>query len=169
MKTDTIQATPATGLDGSQVRAAMRLRTILVAVDGSLGAEKAMAWAVNEAGSTAQLAVVHVLTYSKELLRDASLDTITTWRRDLRRQLNDDWAAPAIAAGRPVTCELAEADSAAAGILAAADRAGADLIVLGAHGRGSLSDRLLGATTYKVSHGASIPVVIIPIEWTLAA
>lgn len=169
MKIDTTTQTPVTEVGGSPVPTAAPLRTILVAVDGSIGAEKAMAWAVDAAGSTARLVLVHVLTYSKELLRDASLDTITNWRRELRRQLHDDWAAPAIAAGRPVTSELAEADSAAAGILAAADRAGADLIVLGAHGRGSLSDRLLGATTYKVSHGARIPVVIIPIDWSLAA
>jgi nucleotide-binding universal stress UspA family protein len=144
------------------------LRTILVGTDGSPGAAKALAWAIDRAAeSTARLLVVHVLTYNTEFRRDSpiGLDTITTWRRDLRLRLHNDWAAPAMAAGRDVACEIEEADTPAAGIVAAAARAAVDLIVLGAHGHGSLADRILGATTYKVSHSASTPVVIIPVDW----
>lgn len=126
------------------------LCSILVGVDGSPGAANALAWAISRAAEAdARLLVVHVLTYSTEFRRDASLDTITTWRRYLRRQLRDEWAAPAVAAGIIVACELEEADTAAAGLLAVAQREAADLIVLGAHGRGSFADRLLGATTTR--------------------
>jgi nucleotide-binding universal stress UspA family protein len=41
--------------------------------------------------------------------------------------------------------------------------------MLGRHGRGNLADRLLGATTYTVTHRASTPVAIIPPDWQPAA
>jgi nucleotide-binding universal stress UspA family protein len=113
--------------------------------------------------------VAHVLTYSTELRRDASVDTMTTWRRDLRRRLEDEWAKPAHVDGVDVRCELVEDESAAAGLLALADGMSADLIVLGAHSRGNFADRLLGATTYRVSHAARAPVVIVPPDWHPAA
>jgi nucleotide-binding universal stress UspA family protein len=146
------------------------LRTILVGVDGSPGASRALAWAVARATEThARLIVAHVLTYSTEFRRDLLIETITTWRRDLRRQLHDEWAAPALAAGIDVTCQLVEDESAAAGLLNLAGSESADLIVLGAHGRGNLAGRLLGATTYKVSHMARTPVLIVPVDWRPAA
>ena len=148
------------------------LRRILVGVDGSPGGQRALAWATARAVDVgAELVVLHVLTYSTELRRDLALpDLITTWRRALDRRLREEWAAPARAAGvAAVSCELVEDDTAAAGVLAAADLVGADLIVLGARGRGSLAGRLLGATTYKVSHAAHTPVVVVPQDWQPAA
>jgi nucleotide-binding universal stress UspA family protein len=142
------------------------MRTILVGMDGSSGAQRAMAWAVARAQeSRAQLIVVHILTYSAELRGDLSPNTWTPWRRKLAATLRHQWAAPASEAGVPVRCELLEDDTPAAGLLMAATRLHADLIVLGAHSHGTLADRLLGATTYKVSHAARAPVVIVPQDW----
>jgi nucleotide-binding universal stress UspA family protein len=142
------------------------LRSIVVGVDGSPGADRALGWAIARAQENgARLVLAHVLTYSAELRRDAGLETMTTWRRALRRRLDDVWAKPAILAGVDVRCELLEDETAAAGLLKLADAAPVDLIVLGAHGRGSLADRLLGATTYRVSHAAHAPVVIVPPDW----
>lgn len=143
-----------------------RLRTILVGVDGSPGAVRALTWAIARAReSGASLLVVHVLTYSKEFRRDLTLDTVTTWRKSLDTRLRDEWARQATDAGVPTRCELVEDDSASAGLLRATERPEVDLIVLGAHGHGNLADRLLGATTYKVSHAAQVPVVIVPAGW----
>lgn len=142
------------------------LRSIIVGVDGSPAANRALGWAVARAKEMgARVLVAHVLTYSTELRRDVSVDTVTTWRRDLRRRLEEEWATPALAAGIDARCELVEDESAAAGLLALAKATSADLIVLGAHGRGSFADRLLGATTYRVSHAAPAPVVIVPPDW----
>lgn len=141
-------------------------RTILVGVDGSPGAERALAWAAAQAAETGMsILAVHVLTYSTEFRRDLSLETITTWRRELGAQLRDQWTAAARDAGARIDTELLEDDTAAAGLLKAADRAEVDLVVLGAKGHGNLADRLLGATTYKVSHAARTPVVIVPVDW----
>ena len=55
-------------------------------------------------------------------------------------------------------------ESAAHALVHVAEREHADLLVLGAHGHGSFTDRLLGSVSYSVSHAAPCPVVIIPAE-----
>ena len=141
------------------------LRTVVVGLDGSPDARRALLWATARAEETgASILAVHVLTYSTEFRRDLFLETVTTWRRDLEAQLRGDWTQPARAAGITVRTELLEDESAAAGLLGVAERAHADLIVLGGKGRGGLIG-LLGATTYKVSHAARTPVVIVPVDW----
>jgi nucleotide-binding universal stress UspA family protein len=141
------------------------LHTILVGVDGSEAGARALAWAAaraREAG--ADVVAVHVLTFSEQFRRDISFETMTTWRRERREQLDGEWTEPARGGGVRVSTSLAEADSPAGGLLDSAARLDADLIVLGVHSRGGLADRLLGATTYEVAHRARIPVVIIPRE-----
>jgi nucleotide-binding universal stress UspA family protein len=88
---------------------------------------------------------------------------LKTWRNELRREFEEDWCAPLRAAGLPFSTHLEQA-SAGAGLMAVADRQEADLIVVGAHGHGSFEDRVLGGVTYKVSHRAHQPVVIVPPE-----
>jgi nucleotide-binding universal stress UspA family protein len=139
------------------------LRTIVVGVDGSKASDRAMAWsAARAAESHAVLVAVHVLTYDTELRRDLSLDTITNWRRTLERRMRSEWIEAARAAGVPVRCVVVEAATASEGLLMVAAREAANLVVLGAHGHGGLTDRLLGATTYKVTHRAHVPVVVVP-------
>ena len=139
------------------------LRTIVVGVDGSAGADRALKWAASRAlESGAALLATHVLTYSHEFATDLSINGLTNWRRSTERDLAGRWTEPARALGVTTCPRTTEGESAAAGILAVAEREHADLIVLGTHGRGGLADRLLGATTYVVSHRARTPVVIIP-------
>ena len=40
--------------------------------------------------------------------------------------------------------------------------AGENLIVVGAQGHGSFTDRVLGSVTYRLAHHADRPVVIVP-------
>ena len=141
------------------------LKRILVGIDDSPGAARALTWAAHLAATTgATLLALHVLTYDEQFRRDLTLDTTTTWRRRVDAALQHEWTEPGRTAGVSIDCQLLEAESVAQGILDSARR-GVDLIVLGAHGRGDLADRLLGATTYRVSHSASTPVVIIPVDW----
>jgi nucleotide-binding universal stress UspA family protein len=142
------------------------MRTIVVGTDGSPSAARALNWAAARSLEVdGEIVAVHVLTYNREFLRDLSPDTVTTWRRSLERELAGAWTASARDLGAVVRTELAEDDNVAAGILRCAADAHADLIVLGAHGRGGLVDRLLGPTTYTVAHRARTPVVIIPADW----
>jgi nucleotide-binding universal stress UspA family protein len=58
-----------------------------------------------------------------------------------------------------VTTEIVDADSAAAGILAAAER-GTDLIAIATHGAGGVRRLLLGSVADKVIRGSQVPVLV---------
>lgn len=149
---------------------AVPMRTIVAGIDGSPGGARALRWAAARCLEVdGRVVAVHVLTYNREFLRDLTLDTITTWRRTLEQQLTGEWAQPARDLGARVSTSLVEDDNVAEGLLRASGDVHADLIVLGAHGRGGLIDRLLGATTYTVAHRARTPVVIIPVDWQVAS
>ena len=62
---------------------------------------------------------------------------------------------------RPVECEIAEG-AAAARILERADALGADMIVVGTHGRSAFERLLLGSVADKVLRRASQPVLTVP-------
>ncbi len=142
------------------------LNTILCGVDASDGSVRALSWAAARAReSNAELVAVHVLTYSHEFARDLSLTGLTTWRIKLETELNGAWTQAARQDDAKVRCILVEDDSTAEGILAAAETEHADLIVLGARGHGGLGARLLGSTSYTLTHRARQPVVIIPADW----
>src|SRR5262249_62431110 len=82
---------------------------------------------------------------------------------DLRHHFEEHWCRPLRDAGVPYRSYVAE-ESATHALVRLAEREHADLIVLGAHGHGGFADRLLGSTSYSVSHAAPCPVVIIPAE-----
>jgi nucleotide-binding universal stress UspA family protein len=142
------------------------LRSIVVGVDGSESSKLALSWAcarAAEAGAT--VAAVHVLTYSRELLCDLPPTGITRWRHALEVQLSGPWTEIGRASGVGFRTELVEDDSAAAGLACAADTFDADLVVVGTHGEGNLADRVLGSTSYKLTHRANQPVVVVPRRW----
>jgi nucleotide-binding universal stress UspA family protein len=149
------------------------MKKIVVGVDGSEGADRALRWAIGLAEDGAEIIAVYALGPLEDLAWGASAAvsaglglsaaSLSGWRDELRRQLEQDWCAPLRAAGLPFRAHL-EGASAAAGLMAVADREDADLIVVGAHGHGSFEDRVLGSVSYKISHRAHQPVVIVPPE-----
>jgi nucleotide-binding universal stress UspA family protein len=142
------------------------LQVIVVGTDGSEGALRAMEWTARLArASDASVRAVHVLTYNRELLRDVSLDTMTTWRRDLESELKTSWVGPLLEHEVPHRCALIEDESPAAGLIHAADREQADLIVVGTRGHGRLAGRVLGSTSYSLTHHARRPVIVVPASW----
>jgi nucleotide-binding universal stress UspA family protein len=142
------------------------LQVILVGTDGSDGALRATDWAARLAEACgASVRAVHVLTYNRELLRDLTPDTMTTWRRDLEAQLNTSWVRPLVDHHVAHRCLLIEDESPASGLLRAADREQADLTIVGARGRSSFAGRLLGSTSYSLTHRARRPVIVVPPSW----
>jgi nucleotide-binding universal stress UspA family protein len=156
-----------TGPDSSTTRTEhIETGRIVIGVDGSPGGARALRWATRSScGAAARLVLVHVITYSVEFVNDLPPTGLTNWRRQLRHRLDSEWALPAVQAGLPVETVLHEDQSVDMGLLKIADDVDADLIVLGAHGHGDVKDRLLGAVTYRVSHQAKRPVVIVPVGW----
>ncbi|MFZ1431603.1 MAG: universal stress protein [Geminicoccaceae bacterium] len=142
------------------------LQVVIVGTDGSDGALRAMAWTARLAKSSgASIRAVHVLTYNRELFRDLTPDTMTNWRRELERELNTHWVAPLAELGVPHRCVLVEDESPAVGLIHAADREQSDLIVVGATGRSSFANRVLGSTSYSLTHRARRPVIVVPATW----
>jgi nucleotide-binding universal stress UspA family protein len=150
------------------------VKRVVVGVDGSPGSARALRWAIGLARDKgAEIIAVYALGPLEDLARGASNavaaglglspSEVRSWRDQLRREFEQDWCGPLRAAGVPFRVHL-ETASASAGLVAVAEREDADLIVVGAHGHGSFEDRVLGSVSYKVSHRAHRPVVIVPPE-----
>lgn len=141
-------------------------RLVVVGVDGSDDARRALEWVCLLAAATdAEALAVHVLTYEREFERDLSLDTMRTWRRELERDLRNAWTEPLRAMHVRSRCALVEASSPADGLLDVARREHADLIVVGTRGRGAFAGRALGGVSYRLAHHAAQPVVVVPPQW----
>ena len=138
------------------------MKTILVGVDGSAGAQQALEWAAEQArASDGEIVAVHVLTYSHEFFGDFPPSGMTTWRRDLQRAMERRWVQAARASGARVRCMLVEAASPADGLVATARRTNADLLVVGTHGRRGVSRLLLGSGAEQIIRLAPVPVLVI--------
>lgn len=141
----------------------MGLRLLLAGTDGSDGSRRALRWSAQLAQITgAKVLAVHVLTYSHELLRDVTPDTMRTWRRELHDEMQTHWIEPLSASSVPYRTLIVEHDSAAGGLLATADSEGADVVIVGANGHGSLADRVLGGVSYRIVHRSPRPVIVVP-------
>jgi nucleotide-binding universal stress UspA family protein len=141
----------------------VRTQRIVVGVDGSEGARRALRWAAKEAQ-----------------LRGAVLDVVHTWHipyvgASPYAAGTIDWSdlEPAaratldheitklgqLAAGLQVTPLLVTGAPAQAITDAAKD---ADLVVVGSRGHGGFAGLLLGSVSQQVAHHATCPVVIVP-------
>lgn len=144
----------------------MTIRRVVIGLDGSHASQRALDWAAGVASdSGAELIAAHVLTYSTEFVRDLSLDTMTTWRRELGLELKGAWTATLRDTAVRHRCHLIEDDSVAGGLMKVAEAENADLIAVGAQGRGTIAGRVLGTTSYKLARRAGHPVVVVPPDW----
>lgn len=150
------------------------VKRIVIGVDGSAGSNRALHWAIGLAREQeAEIIAVYALGPVGDLARGTSNAVAAglglrdpeagRWREELRRDVEREWCAPLQSAGVPYRVQL-ETHSAPAALMCVADAEDADLIVVGAHGHGSFEDRVLGSVSYKVSHRAHQPVVIVPPE-----
>jgi nucleotide-binding universal stress UspA family protein len=150
------------------------MKRIVVGVDGSEGAARALEWAIGLAAEVgAEVIAVHAVGPMEGFGRGAANAVFTglglppsgvsAMRYALRRQFEEDWCSPLRSSSLPFRAFLEKA-SAPAGLMSVADRENADLIVVGAHGHGGFEDRVLGSVSYTVSHRAHQPVVIVPPE-----
>ena len=137
---------------------------ILVGIDGSAHADRALAWALREAALwSASLVVLHafrVRGFTGGFTRDEALeneraDALTEIDKALARVSGDE---------QPGDVEI---DATAVMGRGAADAilrhsGEADLIVVGSRGRGGFPGLLLGAVSQQVAAHADVPVAVIP-------
>ena len=130
---------------------------VVVGVDGSEGAQRALEWAADEARLRgARLRAVCVWSYLDQA--GGSFDP-SYGEDDARRLL--DGAVDAVAGAARIDVErLTVNDLPARGLLDSA--ADADIIVVGARGMGGFQGLLLGSVSQQVVQHAPCPVVIVP-------
>ncbi len=138
-------------------------RQIVVGVDGSPPAERALVWAADAASrDDGQLLIAHggdVLPKAELALDDG---------RDYSRDLLRDAVATAIDVGG--TCNVSTVlrqQSPAELLLELSDDA--RMVVVGTHGAGRIVGALLGSVAYRVAAHARCPVVVVPEGWRAPA
>jgi nucleotide-binding universal stress UspA family protein len=140
-------------------------RRIVVPTDFSQTADHALSKAIEMARALpAQLCLIHVHSPVVVLPPPIDMVSLTTVFPKALEQMGDaleERSARVRDAGVACEAELIEG-SPPAEIVGFADRSGAELIVMGTHGRGGLAHAVLGSVTERVIHRAPCPVLVVP-------
>jgi nucleotide-binding universal stress UspA family protein len=141
------------------------LTRIVVGLDGSPGAQEALAYAIRVAGpADAEIVAVAVIepvppvyetmrTYPTEFPAEADVD-------ELEGELRGEWCAPLAESGLRWRSKVRVGRPASEIDRVARDE-GADLIVVCRRGRGSLAELLLVSVSHELSHTAHAPIMIV--------
>lgn len=138
---------------------------IVVGVDGSPAAQRALAWAASEVGRRREPTSVQAIT-AWQWDPVGELESVAVRAPD-PRDAAERALTHAIAVARAafpdvaIAGEVLEGDPAAALIRASAD---ADMIVLGSHGHSEVFHAALGSVADACVRGATCPVVVIPVH-----
>ena len=131
---------------------------VVVGVDGSDGSAGAVAWCIEYAtASGAEVIAVHS---ELPLAEWVSHSDPHSWYRRAQEEVRE-WAAPLRDAGVRGR-ELVVEHEPATGLAETAIREQADLLVVGARGRGGFTGLRLGSTALKVLHESGLPIVLVP-------
>lgn len=136
------------------------IQTIVVGVDGSADAQRALAWAIELSQALgSRIVAVHAMGLLERL--GAIPVPSGTHRSEIEATFTNEWCAPLADAG--VATERVCTDGVPTTVLlATADDQHADLIVLGVRGMGRSTAQLLGSTSHQVAQRSACPVVIVP-------
>ncbi|HJS27378.1 MAG TPA: universal stress protein [Actinomycetota bacterium] len=146
------------------------IRRILVGVDGSEGAERALLWAARLARATgAEVVAAHALGTAMlangfAFVAGTSYDNWQRAWKDLRthtqQTMEESWCRPLADAGISFRAEVV--DGGVEALIELAASVDADLLVVGRRGRGGFAELVLGSFSHHLVHHAMQPVVIIP-------
>ena len=138
----------------------MDLRRIVVGVDGSGAARRALAAAMTIAERVgAQVVAVHALGLLDHL--DNASGSDEQWRAEVRRRVETTWCAPLLAAGGGHRVELRDGPAPDV-VLTVAEEEAAVLVIVGSRGVGAEPTRALGSTSLRLLEASRIPVLVVP-------
>ena len=140
----------------------MAIRCIVVGVDGSEGAQRALGWSAELASALdAEVFAVYVVPQSWLIQLDAvQLDT-KGFLAETRAKLVGEWTEALRAADVRYSTEFLRGDPATE-LLGVAHARHADMIVIGGATHGSLRDALLGGTAHRIVNRSPLPVLVVP-------
>jgi nucleotide-binding universal stress UspA family protein len=147
------------------------IRRIVVGVDGSDGAMRAVTWSARLARAIGAEVVAAYAIESPVFLEDFPLVTgpFTTeswdvawkeWLEHTRELLEQRWCRPLAAAGVRYRAEMITGGSKA--LIEFATSQEADLIVVGRRGRGGFAELVLGSFSHHLVHHSHTPVLVVP-------
>jgi nucleotide-binding universal stress UspA family protein len=135
-------------------------RTIVVGVDGSDGARRALDWAIEIAKATGQrLELVHGIDVGVAASSPYGSGMVFEQLEEAGRSLLEADVDYVRAAGLEVTGQL-DLGSSAQAILTAAKHA--SMLVLGSRGHGGFAGLMMGSVSMYCVHHAHCPVVVVP-------
>lgn len=134
--------------------------TIVVGVDGSGGAGRAVETVAKiAAGTKDEVVVCHGVIVTHAWGKDLPAETT-----DETQQLVDRYLAQLAAAGVPATGEVRQEPKNRVGdaLIDVANSHQAGLIVLGTRGRSNVKSMLLGSVAHEVVCKSTLPVLVVP-------
>jgi universal stress protein A len=142
----------------------MSLKKILVAVDDGPIAARAAELGIELAQALGgEVAFVHAIDVESPHLTDSGIteDQVTAWASRSNRELLEKFSQRASPKLTAPPLEFARIGKPAVEIVKAADEWGADLVVIGSHGREGISRVLLGSVAESVLRHAGRPVLVV--------
>lgn len=139
------------------------MKTIVVGVDGSAGAQAAVEFAAREAAAHgAALRIVSAWEVPASVLASggAAPDMSQSFEEEARGVVVE--AAARVQALEPQIVREERLVEGRAGYVLVDESENVDLIVIGRRGHGALSEFLLGSVSHHVADHAKCPVVIVP-------
>ena len=152
-----------------------QLNKLLVAMDGSEGAEKALKFAANlgeATGASLHLLIVHdISSVAADLAAGygwVSAGAYLPPDDDFRKRMEQEVATPIFERGcKAIGKTMGEVSTLAVWghpaeeICKFADAQGIDLIVIGSRGRSAFTELMLGSVSSQVLHHATCPVTVV--------
>ena len=140
------------------------LRT-LVGYDDSPAARSALSWATRHVQRVpGELLVAYVTSSALEWELAAVQVNADPLRHEFERRLREEWTAPLRDAGLTYETRVLHGRPAEA-LLRCADEEGAELLVVGMTGRGTVNELLMGSTTHRLLQHTARPIVAVPAGW----
>jgi nucleotide-binding universal stress UspA family protein len=150
-------------LDASSKEASVK---IMIAVDGSESAGRAVSWVAEHAGALgAEVVAVHAVdqpAYLMSAFNYYPVAPITDEGRDAIAEVAErEWCAPLTKREVPVRVVLRDGAPATV-LLELANEERPDLVVTGQRGLGGFAELLLGSTSHQLAHHLDRPLLIVP-------
>lgn len=149
----------------------MKIKKILVPLDGSELSERALEQAVSLAqGNSANLIVLRVMDPGSELSGEFSVTAYGTAIEEMQTTMKSYLAQQCKVlekSGLEVEC-VTEVGQPAKRIVKVAEERMVDLIVMSSHGRSGIRRWFLGSVAEEVLRHSSVPILMLPMKMTEA-